>query len=69
MGIWKGRKIMAWKPNPMKVQCPQCKATDIFAPKSDVILGFPRCKKCGVQMVVVGQVDLLGWMMNPRHWL
>ena len=60
---------MAWKPKPMKAHCPQCKAMDIFAPKSDVILGFPRCKKCGVQMVVVGQVDLLGWMMNPRHWL
>ena len=55
---------MAWKPNPMKVQCPQCKATDIFAPKSDVILGFPRCKKCGVQMVVVGQVRVMDWVKN-----
>ena len=58
-----------WKHKQMNVQCRQCKKTGIFAPKSDVILGFPRCKKCGVQMVVVGQVDLLGWMMNPRHWL
>ena len=60
---------MAWKPKPMKIQCSQCKATDIFAPSRDVIAFFPGCKKCGVEMVVVGQVDLLGWMMNPRHWL
>lgn len=41
---------MAWKPKPMKVQCPQCKATDIFAPSRDVIAFFPRCKTCGVKM-------------------
>jgi hypothetical protein len=35
---------MAWKPKPMKIQCHQCKKIGIFAPKSDVILGFPRCK-------------------------
>lgn len=50
---------MAWKPKPMKTQCHQCKKIGIFAPKSDVILGFPRCVKCGMVMKVVGKVILL----------
>ncbi|MDM1019490.1 hypothetical protein QSV37_04075 [Acinetobacter sp. VNK23] len=53
---------MAWKPKPMQVQCPQCKATDIFAPKSDVILGFPRCRKCGASMVSVGKMSVVDWI-------
>ena len=59
---------MAWKPKPMNVQCPQCKKTGIFAPKSDVILGFPRCKKCGTIMQVVGEVTLLNWVKHPKSW-
>ncbi|MDH0032112.1 MULTISPECIES: hypothetical protein [unclassified Acinetobacter] len=59
---------MAWKPKPMQVQCPQCKATDIFTPSRDIIAFFPRCNKCGVEMVVLGQVDLLGWITNLKNW-
>ncbi|WP_087548397.1 hypothetical protein [Acinetobacter sp. WCHA39] len=54
---------MAWKPKPMKVQCPQCKATDIFAPSRDVIAFFPRCKTCGVEMVNVGQASVVDWII------
>ena len=52
----------------MNVQCHQCKKTGIFAPKSDVILGFPRCKKCGTIMEVVGEVTLLNWVTHPKSW-
>lgn len=56
---------MAWKPVPMKVMCPKCKRTEIFAPKSDVIIYFPVCKKCQIQMVVVGKAELLDWVKQP----
>ena len=60
---------MAWKPKPMKIQCHQCKKIGIFAPKSDVILGFPRCKKCGMVMKVVGKVTLLDWVIYPLTYI
>ena len=60
---------MAWKPKPMKIQCPQCKKIGIFAPKSDVILGFPRCVKCGMEMKVVGKVTLLDWVIYPLTYI
>lgn len=53
---------MAWKPKPMKVICPKCKRTEIFAPKSDVIIFFPVCKKCQIQMVVVEKAESLDWV-------
>jgi len=31
---------MIWRLKPIKVQCPQCKITDIFSPLSDLIWGF-----------------------------
>lgn len=42
--------------------CPQCKRGGVFAPKSDVIAFFPVCKKCQVQMIVVGKAQLLDWV-------
>ena len=60
---------MAWKPKPMKIQCHQCKKIGIFAPKSDVILGFPRCEKCGMVMKVVGKVTLLDWVIYPLTYI
>lgn len=56
-----------WKPKPMSVQCSQCKKR-FFTPKSDVILGFSRCKKCGTIMQVVGEVTLLNWVTHPESW-
>ena len=55
---------MAWKPKLIKAQGLYCKATDIFVSTSDVILGFPRCKKCGVQMIMAGQFDMSDWIKN-----
>ena len=49
----------------MRIECPQCRRTEIFAPYSDVILGYPRCKKCGITMQVVGKVTLLDWVKRP----
>jgi ssDNA-binding Zn-finger/Zn-ribbon topoisomerase 1 len=45
--IMLGEMKMPIQPKSMKVQCPQCYATDIFMPKSDVFAFFPTCKKCG----------------------
>ena len=59
---------MAWKPKPMKIQCHQCKKIGIFAPKSDVILGFSRCKKGGTIKQVVGELTLLNWVIHPKSW-
>lgn len=53
----------------MKIQCHQCKKIGIFAPKSDVILGFPRCVKCGMVMKVVGKVTLLDWVIYPLTYI
>jgi len=60
---------MAWKPAPMKVMCPKCKRTEIFAPRSDVIIYFPVCKKCQIQMVVVGKAELLDWVKSPLNFI
>ncbi len=53
---------MAWKPAPMKVMCPKCKRTEIFAPRSDVIIYFTGCKKCQNKMVVVCKEELIDWV-------
>ena len=60
---------MAWKPKPMKIQCHQCKKIGNITPKSDVILGFPRCVKCGMVMKVVGKVTLLDWVIYPLTYI
>ncbi|MDI1223027.1 MULTISPECIES: hypothetical protein [Acinetobacter] len=57
---------MAWKPAPMKVICPKCKRTEIFALKSDVLMGLPWCKKCGATMQFIGEVTLLDWINNLK---
>ena len=38
---------MAWKPKPMKVQCPQCKAMDIFVSSRDIIAFFLDVRNVG----------------------
>ena len=48
---------------PMSVQCSQCKKR-FFTPKSDVILGFSRCKKGGTIKQVVGELTLLNWVIR-----
>lgn len=60
---------MPIQPKPMKVQCPQCHAMDIFMPKSDVFAFFPTCKKCGVQMVTVGKAGVVDWVGHPIRLL
>lgn len=59
---------MSVRPQAVKVQCPQCQATDIFMPKSDVIWGFPKCKKCGIVMRVVGQASVVDRVKSPKSW-
>lgn len=56
---------MAWKPQPMKMCCPQCHSTKIFAPPSDVILFLPYCRKCNIKMEHIGQAEILDWIKEP----
>lgn len=53
---------MAWQPYPMKVKCSKCNTKNIFSPKSDVMLGFPRCKKCQIEVVVIGEASVWDWI-------
>ncbi len=50
----------------MKVQCPVCQTIGIFAPQRDVIAFFPKCNKCGAEMVVIGKASVVDWVMNPK---
>ncbi len=53
----------------MKVRCSQCKRIAILHFKSDVIMGMPRCRGCGVGMVVVGKPNLQDWIKYPLNKL
>ena len=58
---------MVHQPKPMKVVCPQCHKSQIFAPRSDVFGFIPQCKKCHQQMQIMGEAELSDWIKAPAQ--
>ena len=47
---------------PTKIECEKCKTMDVFSSPRDMIAFIPRCKKCGGQMTMKGEMTALDWV-------